>query len=467
MRLLIIEDDPHNRHMGIAALSACGHTVEGVADGSAALENLSRSPFDGILMVEDAGGLGAFELVKQVKRSPHHHTALFVLLGVPRDIASVSAAVNAGITGYLTRPFNLETLGDEIENLATIARIGGGEDGDSADADSLDDDPTLNERIQPEDLMGKVIDDKYELIKMLGRGGMGEVYQARHIYLDRPLAIKLLPQSKIKGSSPFSSFIKEARILARIRSPQIVEIHDFGFTSWKSPYLCMELVEGLDLRKLLRLRAHLSISAVEQIAIQICNGLATAHETGILHLDLKPSNVMLCGSATGNRGVIPDVKILDFGIARFLEEAERDGGVRNITVRGTMAYMPPERCRGEALGPGSDMYALGVMIFEMLTGRTPFIARDRETLLYHQLSAPAPSPRTFRSDTPPYLEKLVLKLLDKELDDRFASARELSGRLERHVGDSYDDPMFSSEDASERDSLSQDTELIQPAFEDD
>ncbi len=460
MRLLIIEDDAHNLHVGIAALSACGHTVEGVSTGTKALEHLSRASFDGILMVERAGGLGAFELVKQVKRSPRHHTMLFVLLGVPRDIASVSAAVTAGITGYLTRPFNLETLGDEIENLATIARIGVNGEEESLDEDSSDDDPTLNERIHPEELMGQVIDDKYELIKMLGRGGMGEVYQARHIYLDRPLAIKLLPQSKIKGSSPFSSFIKEARILARIQSPQIVEIHDFGFTSWKSPYLCMELVEGLDLRKLLRLRAHLSISAVEQIAIQICNGLATAHETGILHLDLKPSNVMLCGGPTGNRGAIPDVKILDFGIARFVEEAERDGGVKNVTVRGTMAYMPPERCRGEALGPGSDMYALGVMIFEMLTGRTPFVARDRQTLLYHQLSAPAPSPRTFRSDTPAYLEKLVLRLLQKDLDARYSSAKELSGRLEQHVGDSYDDPMFSSEDAGERESMSQDTELI-------
>jgi len=258
---------------------------------------------------------------------------------------------------------------------------------------------------------------------------MGEVYEARHIYLDRPVAIKVLPRQDVPGSKPFSRFVQEARILARIRSPYIVSIHDFGFTGWQSPYLVMELLEGMTLQELLELQRPLPVEDVEDIAIQASQGLRSVHTAGVLHLDLKPSNLMLAGDHLGMVRRPLEVRLLDFGISRY-EEGDDLGPRRGrVLVTGTVAYMSPEQCRGETLGPASDLYSLGVVLYEALTGRTPFTGDNRTDLVRQHLQSRPQSPRVFNPEIPPYLERAVMCLLEKDPADRFGSAEQLMQQL--------------------------------------
>jgi len=212
----------------------------------------------------------------------------------------------------------------------------------------------------------------------------------------------------------------------------------------------MELLEGLDLRQLLHREGPLPLDAVIEIAMQVSEGLAAAHAAEVLHLDFKPSNVMLCGEPLTLPAPPVEVKLLDFGIARFIEETgSLDDEAVHLT--GTAAYMSPEQCRAERLEPASDLYSLGAVLFQMLTGRPPFEAETREELLDHHQHTKPPSPCVFRPDTPRFLEDLVLQLLAKEPLERVPSAEALLDQLAANaIGSRYrtlsDDGEFPTEE---------------------
>ena len=434
MRLLVVDPESVSRRMLTSALGASGHQVDAVTHGDDALERLDTATYGGVVTELEVGGMSGLDLMCHVRDHPNHADTGVILVTYPMDIEELGRALSLGIVGYISKPVDLETLVFQVENLLGVDQ----QEDEIPEDESSGIEISLSEIDPDEDadedhaMVGQVLEQKYLVEELVGAGGMGEVYRSRHVYLDRLVAVKVLPHSADGGADLFTRFIREARILARVRSTQIVEIHDFGFTPWQSPYLVMELLEGMDLDELLEQHGALPVGIVEEIVLQMARGLAAAHAQEVLHLDFKPSNVMLCGPPGQLLSPPLQVKILDFGIARFIEEAHADSGHQTSSVTGTVSYMSPEQSRGETLRPASDLYAVGAVLFEMLTGRAPFLGSTRAELIYKHQSENPPSPCVFRRDVPPYLEDVVLKLLAKDWSERFTSADDLLHSLEKH-----------------------------------
>ncbi len=429
MKLLVIDPDENSLRQLTETLVGAGHAVDAFADGTSALEMLDAAVIDGVLTELDLGDLSGLDLMEIIHASTGRLDLGVILVTEPLDLETLRDAMSRGMAGYISKPVSLDSLPQVVENLLR----GGGLTGFTED-ESLSAAPpvVLDETHDDEsDLVGQLLEQKYRIEELIGRGGMGAVYRAQHLFLQRPVAIKFLTRRGGAGTEQFDRFVREAQILARVQSPQIVYVHDFGFTGDDVPYIVMELLDGMTLRQLLRVRNPLPIGVVEAVAVQCARGLGAAHDAGVLHLDLKPSNVMLCGDTEAVLHRFPEVKLLDFGIARVIDEGERAGGGGRPV--GTPEYMAPERLKGGELGPACDLYALGAVLYELLVGRPPFTGTDDEALVAQHLERVPTSPRAFRPEIPGYLERTVLRLLAKDAVDRYPSAADLLTRLLRHV----------------------------------
>jgi eukaryotic-like serine/threonine-protein kinase len=272
----------------------------------------------------------------------------------------------------------------------------------------------------------------YRVLRLLGEGGMGVVYLAQHPVIGRKVAIKLLHAALARDPDIVSRFFNEARAIHMIAHENIVEILDFGQTADGQPYFIMEHLEGESLSEAVG-RGPMPIDQVEAIGAQMCRALGAAHGKGIVHRDLKPHNVQLCtrsdGSATDGS---LQVKILDFGVAKI--PATPDGAqtvkTRTGSLMGTPLYMSPEQCKGAGvLDHRTDIYSLGVMLFEMIAGRPPFTAEGvGELFAKHMLEEP-PSLLELAPATPPHMAAAVMKALAKEPADRFQSMDEFRKAL--------------------------------------
>jgi len=261
----------------------------------------------------------------------------------------------------------------------------------------------------------------YRVTKLLGEGGMGAVYLGEHPVIGRKVAIKVLHTALARDQDIVARFFNEARAIHLIAHPNIVEILDFGQTPDGQPYFIMEYLTGEALSELVA-RGPISAPDVAVIAEQMCRALAAAHLKGIVHRDLKPHNVQLI-----EKDAAPFVKILDFGVAKILAAPDGSQSVKTRTgsLMGTPLYMSPEQCKGAGLlDHRTDIYSLGVMIFEMLAGRPPFMAEGIGELFAKHMLEEAPSLLDFAPETPPAMAAAVMKALSKELDDRFPSMEE-------------------------------------------
>lgn len=263
----------------------------------------------------------------------------------------------------------------------------------------------------------EVVGDRYHLGEALGRGGMAVVYRARDERLGREVALKLLHPTLAPTSR--ERFRREARIVASLKHPNILEIHDFGEDALRGPWMVTELVEGQNLREWLKQLGTLSGSAAAAIAWELCVGLAEAHARGIIHRDLKPENVLL--SRDGR------LKLADFGIAA-LHDQERLTSTGAIT--GSLAYMAPERLDDGRFSAASDVYAVGVILFELCAGHTPFGGRGSAQLAASILTRDAPSLTEAAPAVPPALASLVSRCLSREPSARFTDGRALADALE-------------------------------------
>ncbi|MBL9018602.1 MAG: serine/threonine protein kinase, partial [Myxococcales bacterium] len=267
----------------------------------------------------------------------------------------------------------------------------------------------------------QTLDGRYVLRRRIGKGGMGVVYEAEHLALERRVAVKLIaPHEAAAAPSGFvERFRREARLASRIAHEHLVHIYDVG-THEGSEYLVMELVVGRDLRDEL-VAGALSFARAASIMRQLLSALAAIHDAGIVHRDIKPANVML----TTHGDERDYVKLMDFGIARGLEDT-------NLTktghVVGTASFMAPEQLRGKPVDHRSDLYAAGVTLFAMLAGRLPFDGNTAEVAGAHVFQAP-PSLLALRPGTPPALAAVVERALAKSPDDRFADARAFAAAL--------------------------------------
>jgi serine/threonine-protein kinase len=265
--------------------------------------------------------------------------------------------------------------------------------------------------------IGTLLSGRYQVLGSLGTGGMARVYHARDLNLQREVAIKILREDLPSDPSFRARFVHEARAAANLLHPNIVTVYDFG-QDGERIFIAMEHVQGTDLKTLLRRRGSMPIEEAVGLVIQACAGVGYAHRAGLVHCDLKPHNILVTSDGRA--------KITDFGIARALATIHPEE-VSDI-VWGSPQYFAPEQAAGGAPSPASDVYSLGIVLFEVLTGSLPFQAPDAAQLArLHQSVAP-PSPRSLNPDVPASLEQIVFKVLSKEPSARYRTADQL-GRV--------------------------------------
>lgn len=276
-----------------------------------------------------------------------------------------------------------------------------------------------------EQLVGTTIDGKYLILSTIGRGGSGTVYKARHLVFENFVALKVLHPHLAADDRALRRFLHEARTVVKLRHPNAISVHDFGVVSGL-PYLVMEHVEGKSLTQLILEVGPVPLERTSRILEQVCAALHSAHVLGIVHRDLKPDNIMVSTDASGN----DFVRVLDFGIAKIVNDTSPEGAriTRDGVPCGTPHYMSPEQVLGKSLDPRSDLYSLGIIIYEMLTGTPPFSEYSPIEVMFKQVHSVPPPPSEFKPELniPANVEGIVARLLEKEPEARFQDAEELS-----------------------------------------
>ncbi|OAT81411.1 Stk1 family PASTA domain-containing Ser/Thr kinase [Desulfotomaculum copahuensis] len=267
-------------------------------------------------------------------------------------------------------------------------------------------------------MIGKLLGNRYEILEQLGGGGMAIVYKGRDAFLNRLVTIKTLRPEFSSDQDFTRRFRREAQAVASLSHPNIVSIYDVGQEAGLQ-YLVMEYIDGEDLKSIIRREGKLEPARAGEIARQVCDALEHAHENNIVHRDVKPHNILI--TKTGR------AKLTDFGIAR---EATAATCTQTDTIVGTVHYLSPEQARGEVAGPKSDLYALGVVLYEMLTGRVPFAGDSPIAVAIKHIQEEPQPPDQVNPAVPPALSAAVMRAMQKNPDRRFASAREMSRALE-------------------------------------
>lgn len=278
----------------------------------------------------------------------------------------------------------------------------------------------------PDPLIGHVIDGKYELLARLGEGGMSVVYRARRVHIGDDVAVKILTGKYVKDDAALARFRREARAAAMLRHPNVITIHDFGETDDDNApaFIVMEFVKGTPLRELLHGENRFSVERGVRLMRGICAGVGAAHRQGVVHRDLKPENILVI--APDDDFEVESVRVVDFGLAKLLADA---GAATSGAVVGTPFYMSPEQCLGEPLDARSDVYSLGAMFYEMLSGKRPFAAETVSGVINRHLSEPPP-PFSPSLEIPRRISMGIMHALAKDPDDRPQTATELARHMQ-------------------------------------
>jgi len=284
--------------------------------------------------------------------------------------------------------------------------------------------------IMEEDLVGTVLENKYEILEKIGAGGMGAVYKARHQLMHRQVAIKMVLAQLSANSMTLKRFTQEARATSQLNHPNILTVFDFGISPSNQPYLVMDFLEGVNFGRVLEETRQIPIARAIGIFLQVCAALGHAHQKGIVHRDLKPSNIMLI-ELDGQ----PDfVKVLDFGIAKVLSsvDGETDNLTRTGEVFGSPLYMSPEQFRGKSMDARSDIYSLGCVMYRSLAGICPVTGKDVLECMYKHVNESIPpfSVTAPEAEIPERLEQIIMKALAKDPEERYASMNDLRADLE-------------------------------------
>ena len=275
------------------------------------------------------------------------------------------------------------------------------------------------------DLVGQTLDRKYKIVAKIGAGGMGAVYKAKRIHIGDLVAIKVLHSDLVGDQMAIERFRREARAAARLKHPNAVGIHDFAVSSGGLVYIVMELVDGKSLGALIKNQDPLDPSFVAEVLYKVCSALDEAHRQNIVHRDLKPDNILV----TRARGGV-EVKVLDFGIAKLRDLSPGSNTLTGKgTIVGTPLYMSPEQCMGEEIDRRSDIYSLGVVLYEMLTGVVPFDSPTPTAVIVQHVTVAPPPLRQVNREISPGIEQAVLHALEKRKEDRPQTAGELAAEF--------------------------------------
>ena len=481
-RILVVDDVEDNREVLRRRLTREGHAVETAENGRRALELVRQKRFDLVLLDVRMPELDGYEVLETLKGSAVTRDIPVVMISALDELAGIVRCIERGAEDYLHKPFDpvllrarinaclekkrlrdqeveyldrvnqvidaataveagtyqhaaLATLARRADELGRLARVF-----DNMVVQMKAREERLRDQVR--DLrqeigiarrdsremsasvdggnlrIGERLSHRYEIISVLGRGGMGTVYRARDLELDEEIAIKTLRPELLTDATLLARFKDEIRLARRLSDQNIVRTHDFG--EWSGVcFLTMEYVEGITVRELLDTRGRLGISSTLAIATQLAHSLSVAHDHGVIHRDIKPQNLLL-----DDAGVL---KVMDFGVARLAERSSTltEAGL----VLGTPAYMPPEQLLAEQVDARSDLYAAGVVLYECLTGKPPFEAASVTSLVAKLLTQEARPPAAVNADIPPALSALIMRLLAKKPEDRVQSAAELSEQL--------------------------------------
>ena len=272
-------------------------------------------------------------------------------------------------------------------------------------------------------LVGSLLDGRYRVDARIASGGMSTVYRGLDVRLDRPVALKIMDPRYAGDREFLTRFQREARAIARLKDPGLVAIYDQGLDA-RYPYLVMELIEGGTLRELLRERGPMPPHAMVAVLRPVLSGLGVAHRAGLVHRDVKPENVLISDDG--------EVKLVDFGLVRAIADA---GITSTSVILGTAAYLSPEQVAGTATGPRSDVYAAGIMAFELLTGQPPFRGASALAVANPRLDRDVPPPSSGIDGVPPELDEFIARATARDAEGRFADASEMGEELETIADD--------------------------------
>lgn len=400
--ILVVDDNQENRTVLSRRLAHDGYQVLPAASGAQALETLELQAVSLVLLDLQMPDMDGLEVLAHIRKKKDEVQLPVFMVSANTDQGSKVAAMELGANDYLPKPLEYDFLLSKLKRLFKSHTTGNHSDPVPSSATT-----TLNVG----DALGH-----YRLLGLLGEGGMGRVYRATDERLLRDVALKVM-SGEMRPESQ-QRFLMEARAVARVSHPNVVTIYEISEAP--VPYLAMELVEGVELEDFAQ-RRPLPPKMACQLVIQIAEALQAVHQRGILHRDLKPANIMICGDQR--------VKVMDFGLAKIAELNQKL--TRTGDIWGTPQYMSPEHfdpSRGE-VDSQSDLFALGAIFYEMLTGHPPFQSTAMAALIFEILSKKPKAPSDIVPDIPQELSDLCLKGISKAKKDRFSSAGEMARAL--------------------------------------
>jgi CheY-like chemotaxis protein len=486
-RILIVDDVEENRAVLARRLEREGYAVDSVATGEEALKRVADGAFDLVLLDVLMPGMDGFAVLERIKGNVATRGVPVIMISALDDLPSVVRCIEHGAEDFLSKPFDPVLLrarigaslekkrwhDREADYLRQVSRIAdaanaveqGAYTSDLLGAITPRDDElgrlarvfdlmaagvrvreerlrsqlahlqsdvslatnefaTVNAQDADEDMIatGTKLGDRYEILGVVGQGGMGVVYRARDLELNEDIAVKTLRRELLADPAVAERLKSEIRLARRISHRNVVRTHDYGEADGQL-FVTMEYVKGITVRELLRTRGKLGVASTLALARQFAEALSVAHEAGVIHRDVKPENALLDGD-----GVL---KVMDFGISRLAETA----GTLTMSgmIVGTPAYMAPEQLVGEAVDVRADLYSLGVVMYECLTGRPPHQSPTLVGLIGKVMTMDAESPAKLNPEVPPAQAALVLQLLSRAPEGRPASAAALVALL-RELG---------------------------------
>jgi serine/threonine protein kinase len=407
-RILVVDDNEVNLDVLGRRLERKGCRITTALDGPAALELLELQPFDAVVLDLQMPGMSGLEVLAAIREKRSQLAMPVIMATAQTDPEMMVSALEAGANDYVTKPIDVDVLYARLR-----AQLRGSEVARREKAS--DTSPGAGAAAGPGGAqVGFVLAGKYRLDEVLGMGGFGSVYRARHLVLDSDVAVKVLHPHLARATGVVRRFAQEGVSACRVKHPNAVAVLDAGSDGEGLPFLVMELLSGPTLSEALEREGMLPLGRTVDIITPVCEVLEEAHRVGIVHRDVKPANIML---SQGLRGEV--VKVLDFGISKFIDR-EKQLGLTGDGIAGTPLYMSPEALLGRPTEAPSDVFSVGVTLFVMLGGEPPYgpPAKSPFEQAIRQVNTSPTSLATLRPDLPREVVQIVMSTLARDPDHR-------------------------------------------------